>query len=256
MVLWKNFLIALLVAGAFLFLASGARKGAAAKATWAPKETGLLQIPELLDHWNETLAFAIFGLAFLGTAWLIGRTDWGLDVVWNGDTWSRVSTTIEAALAFEVREPGESWKANLIYGCVFGLPFGVPAFLMEGKWTAARAFWAVVGTGFLLWMVQSAAENHSRTLRLSDAGLVERSCFGSRRIPWEEIGSLEFHDVREQLLRLKDFRSRISPSFPHIDIWSVKDRKGQEVLRIIAGMEPAEDFRNMREQILRRIPSR
>lgn len=253
--LWKNLLLALLIAGASLFLALAVRSAANLKVTGPQENTGLLRIPESFDLWNETLGLAIFGFAFLGGAWLVTRAHWGLDMVWNGETWTRVSAVVETASGFAVREPGESWKANLFYGCALGLPFGLPPIFMDGKWSAARAFWVALGLGFFLWMIQSAVENYSRTVRLSDAGLEERSLFGSRRIPWEEIGELEFRDIRAQIERLQDWKTRRSSTLPRIDIWVVKDRAGHDLLTLRAGMEPPDAFLKLREQIKRRTPA-
>jgi len=248
-VLLKNSLVALSIAGALLSLIAGVRSAAKVKVIETPEYTGLLRIPVLFDLWNETLGYAIFGLALLGGAWLVSRTHWGLDTVWSGGAWTRAAAAVETAPDLEVREPGESWKANLFYGCVLGLPFGLSALLTGGEWTAARAFWAALGFGLFLWMIQSAVENYSRTVRLSGAGLEERSFFGRRRIPWEEIGGLEFQDVREQIQRHQDWRTRRSSTLPHIDVWAVKDRDGREVFSLPAGMQPDDAFRKMRERI-------
>jgi hypothetical protein len=254
--LWKNLLLALLIAGASLYLALAVRTAAHLKEADAPKATGLLRIPELFELWNETLGYALFGLALLGGAWLIGRAPWGLHTVWNGESWTQVSTRFETASGFVVHEPGESWKANLFYGCILGLPFGLPAIFMDGKWTLARAFWVAIGMGLFLWMVQSAVENYSRTVRISDAGLEERSLFGSRRVPWEQIGELEFRDVRARIQQLQDWKTRRSSTLPRIDVWAVKDRSGRELLSLPDGMEPRDAFLKMREQIKQRAPSR
>ncbi len=139
---------------------------------------------------------------------------------------------------------------------MLGLPFGLSALFTGGQWTAARAFWVAVGFGIFLWMIQSAVENYSRTARLSGAGLEERSFFGRRRIPWEEIGGLEFRDVRAQIQRLQDWRTRRSSTLPRIDVWAVKDRDGREVLSLPAGMQPDDAFQKMRERIQKRASAR
>ncbi|WP_321472633.1 PH domain-containing protein [uncultured Paludibaculum sp.] len=254
--LWKNLLLVLLFAGGVLFLALAVRSAGALKAAATPASTGLAQIPELFELWNETLGYAIFALALLGGGCLIAHTHWGLNTEWNGDVWVEVYEAIQPLPDFEVHEPGESWKANLFYGCVLGLPFGLSALFAEGKWTAARAFWVALGFGFLLWMVQSSVENYSRTVRLSSAGLEEQSIFGRRRIPWDEIGGLEFRDVRAQVERMQDWRTRRSSTLPHIDVWAVNDRHGRELLTLPAGMEPQDVFRKMREQIEKRASAR
>jgi hypothetical protein len=259
-VLLKNSLIALLIAGAILSLVAGVRSAAKVKVSETPKYTGPWGIPgqldDLLGLWNKTLGYAIFGLALLGGAWLVSRTHWGQDVVWSGRAWTRTAAAVETAADFEVLEPRESWKGNLFWGCVMGLPFGLSALFAEGKWSAARAFGAALAFGFLLWMVQSAVENYSRTVRLSGAGLEERSIFGRRQVPWEEIGGLEFQDVREQIQRLQDWRTRRSSTLPRIDIWAVKSRDGREILSLPAGMQPDDAFRKMREQIEKRTSAR
>ncbi|HEY3440460.1 MAG TPA: hypothetical protein VGK29_06905 [Paludibaculum sp.] len=253
--LWKYLLVALLLAGALLFLFYAVRSASAARVTAAPGITGLARFPFLWDAWNETMGYAILILACLAGAWLVGQAQWGWNAVWNGESWIRMAEAIDVAPEFVVREPSQSWKANVFYGLVMGLSFGLSALFADGPWTAARGFWVSVSFGFLLWMGQSAVENYTKTVRLSVQGLEECSYFGSRRIPWEEIGGLEFQDIRAQIEKFQDWKTRRSSTLPHIDIWAVSDRRGQELLRLSAEMEPEDVFRRMREQITKRRPA-
>jgi hypothetical protein len=91
---------------------------------------------------------------------------------------------------------------------------------------------------------------------MSGAGLEERSIFGRRRVPWDEIGGLEFQDVRARIQKYQDWRTRSSSTLPRIDVWAVKDRNGREVLSLPDGMVPGDAFRKIREQIERRAAAR
>jgi len=255
-IIWKYVLVAMLAGGALRCVAVGVRAGAKVRSTGMPEETGLMRIPGLLEDWNETLGYAVLALALLAGAWLMAGTHWGRAVVWNGGAWAPANETVESEPEVEVSEPRESWKANLFWGCVLGLPFGLPAVFMDGKWTAARAFWAAVGLGLFLWMVQSAVENYTRQVRLCSAGLEERTYFGIRRVPWEELGGVEFQDVRAQIERLQDWRTRRRSTLPRMDVWMVKDRQGKEILSLPAEMWPEKDFKGMLERIERRTAGR
>lgn len=211
------------------------------------------------DLWNPVLVAAVFCLGFLIATWLVGTTTWGVDAVWTGGAWQAApAVAVETAPDLEVHEPRESWKANLFYGCILGLLMGVPAFFVRGGWRPWPAIVAVVGLGFFLWMVQSAVSNYTRTVRLSPAGLEERTFFGSRRIGWDDLGGLEFQDVRKQLEafnRPEPGQSRKFSTIPRIDIWMVKDRQGRDVFSLPAEMTPPATFRALRERIGRRPQS-
>jgi len=213
----------------------------------------------IFDLWNQTLVAAIFGLALLAAAWLVGSTTWGLNVVWSEGAWRTAPAAVVWAPDLEVYEPRESWKANLFYGCLFGLLFGLPPFFVRGEWRPWPAILAVAGIGFFLLMVQSSVLNYSRAVRLSPAGLEERSFFGARRIAWEELGGLEFHDVRkflEDVTNIRRWRTQKFSTLPRIDVWMVKDREGRPVFSLPAEMTPRDTFRAMRERIERRTPAR
>jgi hypothetical protein len=232
---------------------------------WVESKVTVIQNPEdpeerrltgFRDLWNPPLVAAIFGLALLTAAWLVWSTTWGADAVWSGGAWRSMPVAVETVPEFEVSEPGESWKANLFYGCVMGLSFGLPPFFTSGPWTPWRAMWAVVGIGFFLWMVQSAAFNYSRTVRLSGAGLEERTVFGTRRISLEELGGLEFRDVGRQLENLRPWQVRRLTGVRPIDVWTVMDRERRAVFTLPGGMTPDATFRAMRGQLERRTPAR
>jgi hypothetical protein len=200
------------------------------------------------DLWNETLVATIFALVLLAGAGLVWTTSWGVDAVWSGGTWKEVPAASESLEAeFEVHEPGQSWKANLLFGCIFGLAFGLPAFLVKGEWKPWPAIVATLSVAFFLWMVQNAVLNYTRTVCLSKAGLEEQSFFGARRISWEELGGLEFQRVRSPV------QNKQSIGRQERESWVAKDRDGREVFSLSPEMTPAEDFQAMRDRIARRI---
>jgi hypothetical protein len=200
------------------------------------------------DLWNETLIATIFGLVFLAGAGLVGRTNWGVDAVWGEGAWKEVPAARESLeMEFEVHEPGQSWKANLLFGCIFGLAFGLPAFLAKGVWKPWPAIVAALSVAFIFWMIQSAVMNYTRTVCLSKAGLEEQSFFGARRIPWQELGGLEFQRVRSVVQNRQSIGRQESES------WVAKDRDGREVFSLSPDMTPAENFQKMRAHIERRI---
>ncbi len=220
-----------------------------------PKKPGERRLTGFFDLWNRTIVSAIFGLALLTAAWLVWNTSWGVDAVWNDGAWKAAPTAVEATPDLEVFEPRESWKANLFYGCVLGLLMAIPAYFVRGEWKPWPAIVATVGTGFFLWMVQSATLNYTRTVRLSQVGLEERSWFGSRRIEWNNLGGLEFHDVKkfnEDLSNLGRSGTRKFSTLPRIDVWAVLDREGRWVISLPAEMTPADTFRAMRERLQHR----
>ncbi len=214
----------------------------------------------IFDLWNQTLVAAIFGLALLAAAWLVWGTSWGATVQWSEGAWKTTPPALaESVPEFEVLEPRESWKANLLWGAVFGLVMGIPPFFVRGIWKPWPAIVAVAGVGFFLWMAQNSVLNYSRTVRLSPAGLEERSFYGARRIPWGELGGLEYQDVHKWLQNLNGAgrrQTRRLSTLGSIDVWVVRDREGRWVFSLPAKMTPADAFQAMREEIQRRTSAR
>jgi hypothetical protein len=224
-----------------------------------PKNTQERRLTGILDLWNQAFVTTIFGLALLIAAWLVWSAPWGVDAVWSGGAWRSAPDSVERTPRFEVFEPRESWKANLFYGCVIGLAMGVPCFFVKGVWKPAPAFVAAVSVGFFVWMIQSAAFNYTRSVRLTDAGLEERTFFGSRRVPWEEVGGMEFRDAQKWLVDMSNagrWQSRKFSTLPKIDVWAVNDREAREIFSLPAEMTPKDTFQAIREQIQRRTPAR
>ncbi len=117
------------------------------------------------DLWNPTIMAAIISLVLIIAARLLWRAPWGAEAAWSDGGWKTAPAEIEAVTRFEVKEPAESWIANLIFGCVVGLAVGLPPFFARGEWRPWHAFWAAIGIGLFLWLLQSAVMNYSRTVR-------------------------------------------------------------------------------------------
>lgn len=224
-----------------------------------PKNPEERRLTRILDLWNQAIVTTIVGVALLIAAWLVWSAPWGVDAVWSAGAWRSATDVVERTARFEVFEPRESWKANLFYGCVIGLAMGVPCFFVKGVWKPWPTFVAVVSVGFFVWMIQSSVFNYTRSVRLTDAGLEERTFFGSRRVPWEEFGGIEFQDVQKFLVDITNagrWQTRKFSTLPKIDVWAVNDREGRQIFSLPAEMLPKDAFQAMREQIQRRTPAR
>jgi hypothetical protein len=224
-----------------------------------PKNPDERRLTGIFDLWNDAFVTTILGLALLTAAWLVWSAPWGVDAVWSAGAWRSAPDAVERTARLEVFEPRESWKANLFYGCVFGLAMGVPCFFVKGAWKPWPTIVAVLSMGFLAWMIQSAIFNFTRSVRVTDAGVEEVTFFGTRRVPWEEFGGLEFQDVQKFFTDLSNagrWQTRKFSTMPKIDVWAVKDSEGRQIFSLPAEMTPKETFLAMREQLQRRSPAR
>ena len=142
------------------------------------------------------------------------------------------------------------WSSRVLpaFLCLGGLLIVASAFLGEfGTFERIlRGLSGVVGTaGFVTLLVW----NFSFSIRADEAGLVSRSIFGSRRIAWNDIGSIYGKDVtRDVTTRVGGFRPYRTTRQTIARYTMVTDRMGSE-LRIRNDLVPPDRRTTLIEMI-------
>ena len=81
----------------------------------------------------------------------------------------------------EMREPRESWRANVFWGLVFGVSLIVPQFFgwEETSWLEKYGF-IVAGLAWMGFMGLSAFRNYGRKMRCDDTSIEVSQVFGAK----------------------------------------------------------------------------
>ena len=100
---------------------------------------------------------------------------------------------IEDGRLIQMREPSESWKANVFWGLLFGLllvlpPLFAPKDTPLPLWKKYGAM--ALGVAWMTFMGRSAIQNHGRTVRCDTTSIQISSPFASKRILLSDVNKL------------------------------------------------------------------
>lgn len=145
----------------------------------------------------------------------------------------------------ELREPGQSWKANVFWGLRFGLLLIVPSLFPSGETPAWQRYGLILaGLGWMALMGCMALRNRGKKVRADDAGVTVSHRFGSNRIALADVKQVTREDVRR---KLRDFDNvglsrwersrRLDTTAPIVHI-VLRDAAGKALLQVDEKMEP------------------
>jgi hypothetical protein len=149
----------------------------------------------------------------------------------------------------EMREPSESWKANVFWGLLFGLLLVVPPFFAPKDTPAWKKYGAMaLGVAWMAFMGRSAIQNRGTIVRCDSLSIQISRPFRSERILLSAVKQVVRDDVRQKLRDLEDAgrsRSRTKPldTMAPIVLYILRDIQGKELLRLNQNMEPASEMR-------------
>jgi hypothetical protein len=155
----------------------------------------------------------------------------------------------------EVREPRQSWKANVFWGLLFGLPAVVlPLLPVADVPTWQKAGYVLLGVAWMALMGFMAVRNYGRTVRVDMKEIIVSTPFDSERIALAQVTRVVRTDVRQQI---RDFESVGRPSqktapfstMAPIILYILYDAEGRSLLRLDRDMEPAGEM----GRLLRRL---
>jgi hypothetical protein len=145
----------------------------------------------------------------------------------------------------ELREPRQSWRANVFWGLMLGVP-AIAIGLIAGPQAGAfeKYITLAIGIAWLSFMGFSAYRNFGRTVRCDHEFITVSQAFGSKRIALAEVKSITREDVRQQM---RDFdnigvsrmqQSRTLDTKAPMIMYVLRDGAGKQLLRLDKDMEP------------------
>jgi hypothetical protein len=223
-----------------------------------PADPGRAVAMDFANLWRRLVNPLAFLVVAIVAHLNLARAPWGEDRTWSEGVWVPTPTGSDPSTAESnavvLRETGALKRYQLVVLVVFAaLSAGSAYGVLRGESLFATVGF-ILSTG--VTCILAGILMSSRTLRLlvGEAGLVECTCFGARRVPWAEI-----HAIRRRNLNAKaqrDYaRSDITPfqkgaSRPAtVFVDFIVDNEGREILSLADGMEPMDAFRALRQRI-------
>lgn len=202
--------------------------------------------------WLGVLTNAVSGLMLLGLCVLLMRSGWGQDLLWADGTW--IETPVTSL------PPGERATSEDRFGKQGGpgtLPlmlllggaalFGVYRWFADGSANLSQALPIVIATiAFGGYILAGILESRTLAVAFDDSGFVSSSFFGSKRVPWSEVGNALRRNISEIEQREYDNKSmsqRRGMSRP-TSLWVqvIVDPQGREILSLPEDLQPASAF--------------
>lgn len=154
-----------------------------------------------------------------------------------------------------LREPSQTWKANLFWGLLFGLLLIVPSiFAPEHTPLWKKYGLMILGLAWLGFMWRKAFQNYGRRVRCDSCEIQVLEPSGSWKIPLQVVKRVVRTDIREDVRKWNNFglpRYRIKPldTLPAMVVYTLYDASDRELLRLDKNMEPACEMRRFLERM-------
>ncbi|MBI5395889.1 MAG: DUF3592 domain-containing protein [Verrucomicrobia bacterium] len=155
----------------------------------------------------------------------------------------------------EMREPSESWKANVFWGLLFGLLLVVPAFFAPKETPAWKRYSAMaLGVAWMAFMGRTAIQNHGRTVRCDRNLIRVTQAFGHQRIFLSDVKKVTRRDVRQEFVDMEAvgrsrYKTRPLDTRAPIVLYILRDAQGKELLKLDKDMEPASEMRRFLDRM-------
>jgi hypothetical protein len=156
----------------------------------------------------------------------------------------------------ELREPSQSWKANVFWGLLFGLLALIPALMAppETSWIEKYA-WVAGGVAWMIFMGLSAYRNFGRKVICDASTIVVSQAFASKRVALADVKQVTREDVRQQLREIdeigmsrRDKMRRMDTKAPMI-MYVLRDGAGKTLLRLDKDMQPPAAMRRFLDRL-------
>ena len=217
------------------------------------------------DLWLNSAILGFFGLALAGITAIMLRSDDGSAQMarLRAEFVSARKAAADRPAAepaddgrpITIREPSQSWKANVFWGLILGLPAVIlPLLPFADAPVWQRAGYVLLGLGWMAFMGFSAARNRGRTVTADMQEIVVSTRFGSERIPLAKVARIERTDVRQQLRDLDAIGRSSQKTAPFstmapVILYILYDAEGRTLLKLDRDMEPAAEL----HRLLRRL---
>ncbi len=221
-----------------------------------PKAAADIKRAEFADLWSGPLVMGVFAVLFTGVAgllwWLGGTAAFARPEAWIAQAAAShlegpaaVAPLEEHGGQIEIREPSESWKANIFWGLLFGLLLVIPACFAEAGTPGWKKYGMMAAGGmWMVFMVRCAIQNRGRSIRCDASAITISQPFGSRTIPLHEVRKVTRNDVRKKFRALSEFgmtereKSRRMDTLAETVIITLYNANNEELLRLDNNMQP------------------
>lgn len=235
-----------------------------------PRNRAELRPDTFADMWGGAVVLGVISLALAGTGlflMLTGDPKMPEDAPDLAAQFERAASNPQAFTPaprpshdddggiIEMREPGESWKANVFWGLLFGLLLFVPPLFAPKDVLAWKKYGMMaLGVAWMAFMGRSAIQNHGRTVRCDRTSIQVSQAFGSKRILLSEVKKITREDVRKKLREFENIgrpRYKTTPldTKAPIVLYILRDAQGRELLRLDKNMEPVDELRRFLDRM-------
>ena len=157
--------------------------------------------------------------------------------------------------SIKMREPRETWKANLFWGLLFGLLLIIPSIFAPENVSVWKKYGSmVIGVAWIGFMSRRAFQSHGRTVRCDEIEIEISQPSGSWRIPLSEVKKITRSDVRETLREWNDidrprYKTKPLDTLPSMVIYTLRDAAGRELLRLDKNMKPSSEMQRFLDRM-------
>jgi hypothetical protein len=169
----------------------------------------------------------------------------------------------EDGLPIVLSEPRQSWKANVFWGLILGVPAVVlPWFAGSDADFIDKWGMFAIGIAWLGFMGANAYRNFGRTVRCDMETITVSQAFASKKVPLADVADIRLEDVRKQLREFDEIgmswraKARHMDTTAPIDMYVLRDAQGRTLLRIDSGMEPPHAMRRFVQRVQRSVKAR
>ncbi|AMO22329.1 hypothetical protein GCM10027034_26600 [Ramlibacter solisilvae] len=157
-----------------------------------------------------------------------------------------------------LREPRQSWRANVFWALMLGLPaVGLPLLAGDEAMALEKYGTVLLGLGWMGFMGASAWRNLGRTVRCDMEWITLSQAFAPTRVALSQVASVTREDVRRQLRAFRDIgvsqaqRRHTFDTLPPIVMYVLRDAQGRTLMRLDQGMEPAGEMSRFLKRLQR-----
>jgi hypothetical protein len=172
------------------------------------------------------------------------------------DSDARAPRHADDGRAIELREPSQSWKANVFWGLLFGLLATIPALLAPPETSGFEKYaWIAGGVAWMAFMGLSAYRNFGRKVTCDGSAIVVSQAFASSRIALVDVKRVTREDVRQQLREIDEIGLSRYEKMQRMDTkasmikYVLRDGEGKTLLRLDKDMQPPAAMRRFLDRL-------
>ncbi len=156
-----------------------------------------------------------------------------------------------------LREPRQSWKANVFWGVVLGVPLLFMAWFAPADYPMLkRAGFGLAGACWLGFMLVKAIRNSGKTVRITSHDITVDTPLGSDTIYLRDVKRVALADVHKEMEDINNagqwrYKTRGLNTMAQMKLYILYDAEGRSLLRLDEHMTPASEMARFRARMER-----